>query len=150
MVYSKFKLTSCQRMKPLVTNRRVLTWLCVHPADETTSKFEKISYFIFSLIVFSGILSSLIASIAFFYKYVKVDLEVALYAVSQIAAASSVLYAIIMTLFSRPGITDVFKRLTIIYNESKSKNYLRFLLGFLKSLIEKPSIINSTEIELHF
>lgn len=107
-------------MKPLVTNRRVLTWLCVYPADATTSKLKQLAYILFSLIVFAGILSSLMASIAFFWKYVLVDLEVALYAVSQIAAAASILYAIVMTLFSRQGITNIFQKLTKIYETSKT------------------------------
>lgn len=106
-------------MIALVTNRRVLTWLCVYPAGEAVSKSKKILYLLFSFIVFIGILSSLIASIAFFIEYVSTDLEVALYAVSQIAAASSVLYAIVMTLFSRQGIARVFEQLTNIYNQSK-------------------------------
>lgn len=105
-------------MKPLVTNQRVLTWLCVYPGEKTTSKIKQLAYIIFSLIVFSGILSSLIASVAYFMKFVSIDLEVALYAVSQIAAAASVLYAIVMTYFSRHGIASIFHKLSEIYDKS--------------------------------
>lgn len=108
----------------MLTNRLVLTWLCVCPAGEAVSKFKKCSYFLFSFIVFFGILSSLIGSITFFLKYVSNDLEVALYAVSQIAAATSVLYAIVMTLFSRQGIAHMFEKLTNIYNESIASNQM--------------------------
>lgn len=105
-------------MKPLVTNKRVLTWLCVYPADRTTSSTMKLAYVIFSCVVFFGILISLIASWAFFLKYASIDLEVALFAASQIAAASGILYAIIMTLFSRRKLTAIFLKLNEIYDAS--------------------------------
>lgn len=108
-----------QKIKPLATNQRVLTWLCVYPAEKTTCKFKQMAYIFFSFVVFSGILSSLIASVAYFMKFVSIDLEVALYAVSQIAAAASVLYAIAMTYLSRRGITAIFQKLNEIYDQSK-------------------------------
>lgn len=104
-------------MKPLVTNQRVLTWLCVYIPETKTSKIKQLAYFTFSIIVFSGILSSLIASVAYFRKYVLINVETALYAASQIAAASSILYAIVMTYFSRNGITKIFQTLRGIYKK---------------------------------
>lgn len=56
---------------------------------------------------------------AYFIKFVSIDLEVALYAVSQIAAATSVLYAIVMTYLSRHGITAIFRKLNGIYDQSR-------------------------------
>ena len=107
-----------QKTEPLVTNRRVLTWLCVYPSERTTTKSQQLAYLAFSFIVFTGILSSLIASVAFFIKHVSTDLEVALYAVSQIAAAASILYAILMTYFQRRGIATIFQQLAAIYERS--------------------------------
>lgn len=107
---------------PLVTNRRVLQWLCVYPADENTSKSQQFAYILFTFIVFGGILVCFISSFFYFSKYYKTDLESALYTISQISGAIAIMYTIIITLFSRRGFVKIFHGLHHIYESSKKNS----------------------------
>lgn len=106
-------------MRPLVTNQRVLMWLCVCPPDELTKKWQKRVYIIFSVSVFLANLIGLAASLAYFYQFLSIDLEKSLCTVSQIAATISTVYAGIYLFLSRHKITKLFAKLLEIYKQSK-------------------------------
>lgn len=128
---------------PLVTNRRVLKWLCVYPAEASTSKSQQFVYILFTFVVFGGISASLLASVAYFLKYFETDLEAALFAVSQISAAAGIFYTIIMTIFSRRGFFDIFQTLHQIYETCK---FQRTKIQFFK--IDTKNIENNENLFL--
>lgn len=107
-------------MKPLEMNRRVLTWLCVYPASENTSKSTKTLYVIFTLIILSGNLIGLGLSIDYFLKSASTDLEDSLYALFQILATAKMSYTMIVAYFLRHRITAIFVSLSDIYDASKN------------------------------
>lgn len=97
----------------LETNRRVLTWLCIYPADENTSKWQKRAHIAFSAFVFAANIFVFGASCIYFYKYASADLATSLMALCQISAWFSVLYIGIITFLSRHKITAVIDSLFI-------------------------------------
>lgn len=106
-------------MKPLVTNRRVLTWFCICPFDPNTSVLKKTFFGILTLFLFASALSGAISSIVFFVHNVSIDLENSLYSVLQIAANSNLSYLYLVAFFSREKISLFLATLEEIYQESK-------------------------------
>lgn len=106
---------------PLKTNRRVLTWLCMCPANEATEKWKKIAYTSLSITAVLLIVCAFLASVAYFGKFASTDLEEALYALFQIIGAVSLLFAIKIAYFSRNKIDAIFENLTKIYRKSENR-----------------------------
>lgn len=106
---------------PLKTNRRVLTWLCMCPANEATEKWKKIAYTSLSITAVLLIVCAFFASVAYFGKFASTDLEEALYALFQIIGAVSLLFAITIAYFSRNKIDAIFENLTKIYRKSENR-----------------------------
>lgn len=108
-------------MKPLLMNQRVLTWLCMLPMDEASTKTEKLGCIAFAigvtLIIYSGFLASLI----FFLKFVSSDLEESLYALFQVVGMFSTANAIVVAILMRHKIPSIFTNLSKIYDERKFK-----------------------------
>lgn len=104
---------------PLETTRRVLEWLCVYPSNEMVSNGTKVSYIIFSVILFILNVNGLMASAAYLLKFVSTDLESALYALFQTDALTATGYMNIVLLLSRHGFLDIFNGLNQIFVASK-------------------------------
>lgn len=116
------------KIRPLHTTRRVLTWLCLYPADKNTSKLTKLAYIIVSSIVFTTCLYCSASSIVYFMKYVSTDSEEALYALILCIGVLPLIIAILIAFALRHKITVIFEKLTNIYDERK-KNLLRIFLN---------------------
>lgn len=99
------------RITPLETNRRLLTWVSVIPADENTNIFMKFVYKISSLVIFATCFGVTIASVTYYLKLASTNLEKSLYSLAQIAAFSSMTYIIIVTFFIRNKIPTIFDSL---------------------------------------
>lgn len=106
-------------MEPLVTSRRVMTWLCTHPADAATSKKERILYVVCTLASGTTTFLALLAGVAFIVLYLPVDLEICLYAVFQVASQIAVLNAMIIAVFNQQRIATIFTKLSQIYAASE-------------------------------
>lgn len=104
-------------MRPLEASQRVLTWLCVYPADESTSRWEKVTYVAGYTSVLLGNIGNLAASALYFVGYLQIDLEKSLYAVAQMAALASGVYIMGIALLLRHRIVIVFDGLVKIYEE---------------------------------
>lgn len=126
-------------MKPLQTNQRVLTWLCLFPASKNTSNFVKLGYIVLTFVCITCMTANLMASVAFFIKSVSTELEKSLFALFQIVGSLSVWYMFITVFPSQHKIHAIFRRLSEIYDESKNyfivKINYRFHV-FIDSLIE--------------
>lgn len=106
-------------MNPLVTNRRVLTWLCIYPAREGTTRRQKRMFIAFSLVSATTIMWCFLSGLAFFMKYVTIDLEMALQSVFILCSAFGALYVQVVLLLSRQKIKSLFDQLTDIYDKRK-------------------------------
>lgn len=129
-------------MWPLETNRRVMTWLYLHPANNNTGTVMKFIYAIIAIAVILFELPVVLGSLVYVWKYVSVDIETALRAVWPIAIFGTLVYSFIIMLFSRQKIKWTFKALSDIYDASKNQpknlhfyNHLGGNLTFRKKII---------------
>lgn len=111
--------------KPLEACQRALTYVSVCAADENTSKWKRVFFKVYPLIMTSILLSMLIVSIAYFLRFVSTDLESTLSCLYQIVAFSSLLYSIIVTCFMRQSLLAMFESLEEIYDASKKTLLLK-------------------------
>lgn len=122
-------------MKPLVTNQKVLTWICICPVDKNATKFEKSARIGITSLIVITLFCGFIASVVFFVKFVSIDLEKSLYTVFQIVGTLLILYSFIVLYLFRNEINAIFEHLTEIYDECKlllNKN--RFYQNHIKEI----------------
>lgn len=106
-------------MRPLPTNQRMLTWICVCPLESRDSKWMKPFCVIFALTTFLAVSSCVLSSVIFFSSNVSKDVEESLYALFQISAFSGVAYMAIVAFYSRKKINAFLETLTAIHDERK-------------------------------
>lgn len=133
------KISFNLKMKPLQTNKMALTWLCVCPADVNTSIWKRLAYLAFTLLTIAFVFSSVVASVAFFVKFVSVSLEMALNAVWQIGALSSLLYFLAVAYGIRRKINGIFESLEKIYLAGRQIYSRTFQL---RAFLSKSSLSN--------
>ena len=107
-------------MDPMSTNRRVMTWLCAYSAPESTNKWTNVAHIAFTLAVCVVVIEDLVGSAKFVNEYVRIDLEITLYAMFQMTAVIGLLYMIISSIVLRHRFRNIFESLKIIYKASKS------------------------------
>lgn len=108
------------------TNRRILMWVSLIPADKGISSIRKFASKLLCLSIFATVLSVSISSWAFYFKFVSIDLQKSLYAFAQIAAFTSMTYAIIVTFFIRHRFPAIFESLNKICETSESALFVSF------------------------
>lgn len=121
----KFKVKSNQvknfaNMTPLITNKRVLIWLWMCPADgkSDNSMLKSLAHIAFGFTVFFGVVAGLISSFAYFESFVWVDLENSLYALFQVAAFLGLVPLFPIAISSRQKISQLLDNLSNIYAAS--------------------------------
>lgn len=107
-------------MKPLPTNQRVLTWLCLLPASANTSNLVKFGYILLTILCIVNITANLAASTVFFMKAVSTEFEKSLFALFQISGGIGVWWMFISVFPLRRNIQGIFEKLSEIYDESMS------------------------------
>lgn len=110
----RLKLT----MKPLATNQKVLTWLCILPIYEETSKWKKPFYIVFCILFFTIEVIALTASASFFLLNVTTNLTASIYALCQTVGSISVIYMYSAAFLLRHKIAAFLQDLQKIYDAS--------------------------------
>lgn len=111
---------SCKKkIEPLATNQRVMTWLCMRPADESTSKQSIAMHIAFIITVCTFEFCCLMSSGVFFVKFVRTEFEASLYGFFQVAGHTPTFVAIIVALAYRQRIAAIFTKLSEIYTARK-------------------------------
>lgn len=128
------------KMKPLATHERVLTWLCIFPAANDTSKWKKSLYILLVFILFVLEVCALVSSLIFFLKNVSNNLEESLYSLFQISAFSCLTYFSFISFYSRHEIMAVFGKLAQIYADGE--NFFDILCNFQSKLGFEKKIRN--------
>lgn len=108
-------------MQPLEMNRRVLRWFCLYPANDDADRGMKLFYVMNAVVHIMVSLAGISASAVFFWKWVSIDIELALYAFWQIVLHVMLTYAFTVLLFSRSKIKWTFETLFTIYDTSKDQ-----------------------------
>lgn len=107
-------------MEPLMTNKKVLMWLSVYPFADGASKWKKKLSILLAFYVFISQICSVVASVAFFLKFMSTDLERSLYAIFQVFACSSAAYGVGFAVVMSHEITNTIDKLSEIYKMCKS------------------------------
>lgn len=106
-------------MEPLLTTKWVLTWLSVYPATESTSKFKKMAYTMFTVADYVGHLCGVFSHFAYFLKYLSTNLEDAIFAFMGAITFIGLIYIMAMLSLQRHQISDIFRKLSKIYRLRK-------------------------------
>lgn len=102
-------------MEPLVTNQRCLIWLCMCPADEFTSRWQKLAHITFTItgLVLTAI--GIVGGLTFCMTFVSIDLGRSMFSCVFVVAEFSVIYmALVALLLMRHKIGSIFDNLTKI------------------------------------
>lgn len=111
-------------MRPLETNRCVLTWFSIYPPATNTSQWKRwvyISFTAFDLII---LLLAVVSASAFVRKFVSIKLEASLMALMDLVGCITMSYVIIVTCYQRQEFLIIFDSLTKIYDERKIYRFL--------------------------
>lgn len=112
-------------MKPLESTQQVMKWLCMCAPDPTEKTSKQIAYVVCvstGIVFYLGMIAS---SVAFFMKYVSIDVGESLYALYQISV-SGMLYVVIVAIFMRHRINSLFQKLMLIYKKCNAhKNVIQ-------------------------
>lgn len=117
-------------MEPLVTNKKVLVFLCVCPPDESMSVGNRAICIISAVIIFLLNASVVEVHFSYFLTFSSVNLAESLYALMYGIAFCAPVYGMISTLFVRNEFGGIFRKLSAIYRASEFLNILIHNLSF--------------------
>lgn len=103
----------------LETTKQVMTWLCMYPADDSLSPYQKTLYGASGLLVFLINSTYAAAHLAYIWKHFLTDLEGSLLALMILTAFGSVAYISIIAFSKRHKIAEIFLNLRSIYDACK-------------------------------
>lgn len=106
-------------MKPLKTIQQVLTWLCIYPPEKNIEKKQYLIYIAFSLTGIVALLSLVLASLAFIWKFIAIDFDASMDALYPIMGWIPLINAFVTMIRLKHQIVAIFDALSSIYNERK-------------------------------
>lgn len=119
-IFKMLKMFAGMRMEPLATNRQCLIWLCVCPADESASRWQRVAHTAFAFATLAGVIFGFLSSSAFVWKFMSIDLGRTMYAFTFMSGEVAVIYmALAGMILMRHKIKTVFDNLATIYEDSK-------------------------------
>lgn len=105
-------------MEPLPTTHQCLIWLRICPADESSSRWQKLLHIIFAMIALSVLICTCISSLTFGLKFISIDVAKSLFAFMIVTSEFTVIYMALVGMFLlRHKIDAIFKDLSKIYDE---------------------------------
>lgn len=110
-------------MVPLKTNRLIFMWFLIFPREKNTSLLIAFAQYAFAVLCFVATVSGFFGSIIFVNRYIKTDLDAALFSVLQIAALFSATYMQIFGHILRKKFIAMIECFSKFY---KSRKYFQF------------------------
>lgn len=104
-------------MKPLVTDQRIMTWLCLLPAKENISKGRKGVSLLLVLGIIVANLTVISSSSMYVIKYASVDLQETLVGLCQAIGVIPMTNSIVIAFVHRHKIPPIFEKLSEIYDK---------------------------------
>lgn len=111
----------------LNTNKRVMQWFCMHPADETWTKKQKIARVLFPITLLTGGTIVAIGQVTFFVKYVNIELGEA---IDSLKNAIGLVFALIIGLIAilmRHKMAILYVQLSDIYRSGSYYSLILYL-----------------------
>lgn len=106
-------------MEPLITSRKCLVWLYVYPADESSSKWQKLAHATFATYIIVALIGVVAACYAFSWKFASIDLGKSVYAFMLVFDQFTAIYAVLAGFLLRHKFGKIFDNLTTIYQARK-------------------------------
>lgn len=106
-------------MQPLETTHRMMTWLSMCTADESTDVRQKQAYVAHTLAVLFFNLLNFLESIAFCLKNLSIDFHGATFAFMIAIGELGLIYVTITIILMRHQVDSIFTSLSSIYKSSK-------------------------------
>lgn len=103
----------------LDTNKKVMTWLCMVPPDESSSINQRIAYYLVGMFVFAWNVIGVAGDAAYFFVHIKSDMSEALFALMGTIAGGSMIYVAITAFTFRRKILIIYDRLSDIYDSGE-------------------------------
>lgn len=103
-------------MQPLATTKLVMTWLSMHPVDESATPKQKWFYIAHTSAVLIVNVVDLVSSLAYCLKFISTDFDSAVFAFT--IAEFGAIYFMIAAILMRHQIEGIFTNLTTIYKNS--------------------------------
>lgn len=114
------------RMKPMLTNKRMLIWLCMCSPNSRDPLLKKVYHIAFASMVFIFNLWVVAAHLAYFWTFRSTHLDESLFALTNATAFSVVMYSMIYAFFTRHQTRRIFKNLWKIYSARAYNIYNEF------------------------
>lgn len=112
-------LSQDTKMQPLVTTRRMMTWLSMHPPDESANAYQKRGYIMHTRAILILLLISVVASLSYCLKFFYTDFEGATFAFMTSIACTGLIYMFFAAILLRYQIAGIFTSLSNIYKSSE-------------------------------
>ena len=123
-------------MKPLATTQLMMTWLSMCPADESSTKRQKMAHIAYTLAVFIINVICLAASLVFCLEHISIDFDSAIFAFMVCIGEFGLIYFMIVSIQMRHQIAEIFTGLSTIYKSSK---FTYRIFGKLKFFLKKKT-----------
>lgn len=107
-------------MEPLRLIIKMLTWLGAYPPGDNASRSKKLLYIFIAVVTIAVLVCCNIGFAAFFFKYIMSDLEKSLMAVMTLCSGFIPTYILLVSMFKRSNMRNIFDRLSEIYELSKN------------------------------
>ncbi|XP_055296841.1 odorant receptor 22a-like [Sitodiplosis mosellana] len=114
-------------MKPLATDQQILTWLCVLPAKENTSKWEKWACIAFVMAWIVILLIDILSGLMFVVKFISIDFKGASIAIYAMIGCLIMANSMVVAFLLRHKIPPVYENLSAIYEKFKDEDSFRYL-----------------------
>lgn len=115
---NRFQMTNS--MEPLVTNRQCLVWLRIGSPDESITQRQKQMHTTFATIVLAALFCVIVGCLAFFWKFISIDVGRSVFALLAAIVGFSALYmATVGMIWLREKICAIFDDLSAIHRDSK-------------------------------
>lgn len=105
----------------------MLTWVCVYPAKETTTKRQKLNHVLFTATIIATEIIFLLSSAAFIYVNASESLKIIIYAMAEIVGIVTNMYPLLVLYLLRHDLVEMFQCVSNIFNECNIiKNFISF------------------------
>ena len=104
-------------VKPLAIDQQILTWLCVLPANENTSKLKKLTEIALVLALIAADVTVFASSLMYAVKFVSIDFQGFSIALDTVIATIPMVNSIAVAFLYRHKIPSIFERLSEIYEK---------------------------------
>lgn len=110
------------------TNYKLMTWLSMIPLKPTDSTKKRLFCFAFTFLNGISVVNNIISCTAVIVKYISIKLEIALFAVFEVAANVGMFNVMMVGFFYRQRIARIYTSLSDIYVARKLCNLLLLLI----------------------